>query len=162
VDDPERLAAIAAALREIATERMVIFTVHPRTRDRLSKAGLALGAVRVLEPVPYLHMVDLVDGAFAVVTDSGGLQEETTALGVPCITLRENTERPITIIEGTNRLVPDPRCIPAVVRSLFRDENVRVPEGWDGRAGARVVDAVLARTARLENGAIQKMTTEGK
>jgi len=147
VDDMQRLSDLAAALREVAEERMVIFAVHPRTRQRLSAAGIPLGAVRLLEPLPYLDMVDLVDSAFAVITDSGGLQEETTALGVPCLTIRDSTERPITIAEGTNRLVPDPRAIPAAVRTLSRPVSPRIPEGWDGRAAERIVDVLLARSS---------------
>ncbi|MDQ3998074.1 MAG: UDP-N-acetylglucosamine 2-epimerase (non-hydrolyzing) [Gemmatimonadota bacterium] len=145
VDDPARLAAIAGALRAVAEERPVVFPMHPRTARRLRDADIGLGAVRVLEPVGYHEMLDLVDGAFAVVTDSGGVQEETTVLGVPCLTIRENTERPITIREGTNRLVPDPRDIPAVIRTLRRPRSWRVPDGWDGKAAERIVRALLER-----------------
>jgi UDP-N-acetylglucosamine 2-epimerase (non-hydrolysing) len=145
VDDPDRLAAIAAALREIAARRPVVFAVHPRTTQRLKAAGISLGDVRVLPPVRYVEMLDLVDGAFAVVTDSGGLQEETTALGIPCFTVRENTERPITITEGTNRLVPKPEDLPGAVRDAERPASPRRPEGWDGRAGERVISALRDR-----------------
>ena len=145
VDAPERLASIGRALRDIAETRPVIFPVHPRTRQRLHAAGVDLGNVRLLDPLAYHHMLDLVDGAFVVVTDSGGLQEETTALGVPCLTVRENTERPITITEGTNRLVPDPADLPAAVQSVVRGAG-RIPEGWDGRAGERIVRALVERT----------------
>ncbi|MBX6332598.1 MAG: UDP-N-acetylglucosamine 2-epimerase (non-hydrolyzing) [Gemmatimonadaceae bacterium] len=147
VDDPARLAAIARALREIADERMVIFPAHPRTQERLRAASIDLGAVRVLDPVSYPEMLDLVQGARVVVTDSGGLQEETTALGIPCLTVRENTERPITITEGTNQLAPDPRALPALVRAVERRADVRRPEGWDGKAGERIVAALIARSA---------------
>lgn len=143
VDDPRRLAALAAALREIAAERPVVFPVHPRTRERLNQSSLDLGAVCVLEPIGYLEMLDLTAGAFAVVTDSGGLQEETTALGIPCLTVRTNTERPITITEGTNRLVPDPSDIPRTVRTLSHASPGKVPEGWDGNAGVRIVQALM-------------------
>ena len=149
VDDMGRLTALAAALREVADERMVIFAVHPRTRQRLAASGIELGRVRLMEPLPYLDMVDLVDGAFAVITDSGGLQEETTALGVPCLTIRDSTERPITITEGTNRLVPDPRDIPDAVRAVRRPVSHRAPEGWDGHAGERIIDVLVARAARI-------------
>ncbi|HET7457253.1 MAG TPA: UDP-N-acetylglucosamine 2-epimerase (non-hydrolyzing) [Gemmatimonadaceae bacterium] len=145
VDEPSRLGAIAGALRELAEDRPVIFPVHPRTRARLIALGADLGGVRLLEPLPYLDMLDLVDGAAAVVTDSGGLQEETTALGVPCVTVRENTERPVTITEGTNVLVPDPTRIATTVRGLRRPESPRRPEGWDGHAGERVAAALAAR-----------------
>lgn len=149
VDDMGRLTDLAAALREVADERMVIFAVHPRTRQRLAASGIELGRVRLMEPLPYLDMVDLVDGAFAVITDSGGLQEETTALGVPCLTIRDSTERPITITEGTNRLVPDPRDIPDAVRAVRRPLSHRAPEGWDGHAGERIIDVLVARAARV-------------
>src|SRR5215211_4743857 len=135
VDDPRRLEAIVAALAKIADERPVVFTVHPRTTQRLASSGISLGNVHVLEPIRYVEMLDLVDGAFAVVTDSGGLQEETTALGVPCLTVRENTERPITITDGTNRLVPDPAHLFDAVRAVERPANPKRPEGWDGHAG---------------------------
>lgn len=153
VDVPERLAAIAEALRSIAAERPVIFPVHPRTASRLRDAGLDLGGVprlRALAPVPYLEMLDLVADAYAVVTDSGGLQEETTALGVPCLTVRENTERPITISEGTNQLAPDPARLPALVRGVRRVAAPPKPEGWDGRAAERVVQALAERTRGLD------------
>jgi UDP-N-acetylglucosamine 2-epimerase (non-hydrolysing) len=147
VDEETRLRAIVEALREIAEERMVVFTVHPRTRQRLATWGIKLGAVRAFDPVPYLDMVNLVEGAFAVVTDSGGLQEETTALGVPCLTVRESTERPITIVEGTNRLVPDPSELAGAVRGLTRRAHRSIPEGWDGCAGERIVDVLVERAA---------------
>jgi UDP-N-acetylglucosamine 2-epimerase (non-hydrolysing) len=150
VDDPQRLLEIVSALREIAEERPVVFPIHPRTGQRLRDAGACLGRVHVLQPIAYLEMLDLVAGAAAVVTDSGGLQEETTALGVPCLTVRENTERPITITEGTNRLVPDPRELAAAVRAARRPQSWSAPAGWDGKAGERVVDALLAR-ARVDS-----------
>ena len=152
VDDAERLARLTRSLRELANERMVIFTVHPRTRQRLTTAQLDLGAVRLFEPLSYLDMVDLISGAFAVITDSGGLQEETTALGVPCLTIRDTTERPITISQGTNRLVPDPQDILAAVRALCRPLQHSVPEGWDGHAANRIVDALIAHACRAQAG----------
>ena len=156
VDEPERLFALADALRRIAEERPVVFPVHPRTRARLSAARLDVGRVRLLEPLGYPQMLDLVDGARVVVTDSGGLQEETTALGIPCLTVRDTTERPVTITEGTNRLVPDPRDLFEAVRSVpTRGSFGRIPEGWDGAAGRRVIDALVTRVPRAagRNGA---------
>lgn len=144
VDDSARLACIAASLREIAEEHTVVFPVHPRTRQRMTAEGVELGRVRVLEPIAYREMLAYVATARAVVTDSGGLQEETTALGVPCFTVRDNTERPITIAEGTNQLVLDPSTLPALVRAARRPEVVRRPEGWDGAAGGRVIEALAA------------------
>jgi UDP-N-acetylglucosamine 2-epimerase (non-hydrolysing) len=146
VDDPERIRALASVLNEIALEREVVFPAHPRTRGRLEDAGLRMDRVRMLEPVGYLEMIDLVEHAFAVVTDSGGLQEETTALGVPCLTVRPNTERPITIREGTNRLVPHPADIAMELQRVRRPATTPRPEGWDGRAGERVIAALACRT----------------
>jgi len=143
VDDPKRIAALASVLSEVALEKEVVFPAHPRTRRRLEDAGLKIDRVRMLEPVGYLEMLDLVEHAFAVVTDSGGLQEESTALGIPCLTVRPNTERPITITEGTNRLVPNPADLIAEIRQVRRPAITPRPEGWDGHAGERVI-ATLA------------------
>lgn len=145
VDDSKRISVLASVLSEIALEREVVFPAHPRTQRRLEEAGLKVDRVRLLEPVGYLEMLDLVENAFAVVTDSGGLQEETTALGIPCLTVRPNTERPITIREGTNRLVPDPADIIAALGQVSRPAVTPRPEGWDGCAGERVIDALTSR-----------------
>lgn len=145
VDDPVRLRALATSLVEIARERPVVFPAHPRTRQRLRDAEIELGDVLLLDPIGYLEMLDLVEHAHAVVTDSGGLQEETTALGVPCLTVRANTERPITIREGTNQLVPEPGAIPFALSQIPAARPPKRPEGWDGRAGERVIDALRAR-----------------
>jgi UDP-N-acetylglucosamine 2-epimerase (non-hydrolysing) len=146
VDDPVRLARVVAALRAVAEERPVLFPVHPRTRQRLVDSALSLGRIRIMDPVGYLAMLDLVSGAYAVVTDSGGLQEETTALGVPCFTLRPNTDRPVTITEGTNELVPDPDALAARVAALRTHRPAgRIPEGWDGSAATRIVAALTKR-----------------
>lgn len=147
VDDPARLRAIMTALAKIGETRTVIFPSHPRTRDRLTNMGLSLGGVRLIDSLPYHDMLDVMSRAHAVVTDSGGLQEETTALGVPCFTVRDNTERPITITEGTNQLVLDPSTLPGLVASAKRPADVRAPEGWDGNAGVRIVQALLAHSA---------------
>lgn len=147
VDEPARFRALAEALRATAAERPVVFPVHPRTRARIAEFGLDFGAARLLDPVPYFEMLDLLDAAHAVVTDSGGLQEESTALGVPCFTLRDNTERPITVTEGTNQLVRNPVALPALVRGARRAADLRRPDGWDGRAGERVVRAFVDRAA---------------
>jgi UDP-N-acetylglucosamine 2-epimerase (non-hydrolysing) len=146
VDDPQRIAMLANALAEVGLEREVVFPAHPRTRRRLEEAGLSMDRVRMLDPVGYLEMLDLVEHAFAVITDSGGLQEETTALGIPCLTIRPNTERPITISEGTNRLVPDPADIVSELQKVIRPVVVPRPEGWDGRAGERVVAALVSHS----------------
>ena len=97
-----------------------------------------------MEPLGYLEMLSLVDGAYAVITDSGGLQEETTVLGVPCFTVRETTERPITVLEGTNVMAWDPTTLPGLVRGARRPSSPRAPEGWDGHAADRIVAALVA------------------
>lgn len=147
VDDPAMLREILAAIDDVATRMPVVFPVHPRTRSRLETAGWSpSAAVRLVDPVGYLEMVSLMEASAVMLTDSGGLQEETTALGVPCLTLRPSTERPVTITEGTNRLVPT-RSREAIVAAF--DEAVgdasrkaRRPEGWDGHAAERCMEAV--------------------
>jgi UDP-N-acetylglucosamine 2-epimerase (non-hydrolysing) len=145
VDDPARLRALLAALEKIARERPVIFPAHPRTRQRIADAGVRANGVQLLDPIGYFEMLDLMEHAHAVITDSGGIQEETTALGIPCFTVRPNTERPITITEGTNRLVQDPGELPSQVEQLVPSVGRKRPEGWDGHAGERVIAAVTAR-----------------
>ena len=156
VDVPERLAGLVHALEMVAVDRPVIFPLHPRTEARLAAQGLGFSRVRTMPPVGYLEMLDLVSGAHAVVTDSGGLQEETTALGVPCLTMRENTERPVTITEGTNRLVSDPGLLPHLLRTIARPETPPRPEGWDGLAGERIIQVLLARS-RSRDGRVSGM-----
>jgi UDP-N-acetylglucosamine 2-epimerase (non-hydrolysing) len=143
VDDDARLQRVFGVLREIAMSRPVIFPAHPRTRARLDALQCDPGGIQMLDPIAYPQMLDLVRTAHAVVTDSGGLQEETTALGVPCFTLRPNTERPITISEGTNVLVTDVTPLPAMVAAATRRPARSGPDGWDGHAGERVIDALL-------------------
>lgn len=145
VDDSERLAAIMAALRTVAAERPVLFPVHPRTRARLEAASIDAGAVCLIEPLGYLEMLDVVDAAHAVITDSGGLQVESAALGVSCITVRDTTEWPETVTSGCNRLVHSPAALPAAVAVLARLANPPRPEGWDGLAAVRVVDCLRTR-----------------
>jgi UDP-N-acetylglucosamine 2-epimerase (non-hydrolysing) len=139
-----------AALRELAHEVPVVLPAHPRTRAAVERAGLQLDPGMVFEPLGYVEFLSLVSGARAVLTDSGGLQEETTWLGVPCYTLRQNTERPVTVVEGTNTLLGLDagriRAIPQLL-SATRPARARVPAGWDGRAAARIVD-VLERESR--------------
>jgi UDP-N-acetylglucosamine 2-epimerase (non-hydrolysing) len=146
VDTPARLSTVAAGLGRVAKAMPVVFPMHPRTRARLSDGDrVLLGDVRLLEPLPYHSMLDLLAGARVVITDSGGLQEETTALGIPCLTVRENTERPVTITEGTNRLAPDPDAFARLALEARRDGTPRRPEGWDGHAAERVAQALHAR-----------------
>jgi UDP-N-acetylglucosamine 2-epimerase (non-hydrolysing) len=157
VDDPAALAAVLEALDRVAAEMPVVFPIHPRTRARADEFGLhaRLAPLRTVAPLGYREMVSLVDGAAVVLTDSGGLQEETTALGIPCVTLREQTERPITVTEGTNRLAPWPLTAAGVHRA-FREalaDGRRAPgegvEGWDGRAAERIVAALEEAGASL-------------
>lgn len=144
VDIPERLNQICRSLGDIACSMPVIFPMHPRTRSRLTdRDRTSLGKVTVLEPTPYHATLDLTASARVVITDSGGLQEETTALGVPCLTLRDNTERPITVTEGTNQLVLDISTLTGLALTSRRGGTVRRPLGWDGGAGARVAAALV-------------------
>ena len=128
----------------------ILFPVHPRTLGRLQAAGIAMpGGIRTCEPLPYLTFLGLMAKARLVLTDSGGSQEETTALGIPCLTLRENTERPVTVSGGTNRLVGTDRgeicrCVDRILKGDWPSGD-SVPL-WDGHASSRIVD-VLARTA---------------
>jgi UDP-N-acetylglucosamine 2-epimerase (non-hydrolysing) len=149
VDDPATLARLLEALARIARDLPVVFPVHPRTRARLAAPELAgcAAALQLTEPLGYLEFLSLTSAARLVLTDSGGLQEETTALGVPCLTLRENTERPITVSEGTNVVVgTDPaRIVREALRALSRRQGgARRPDLWDGYAGERAADVILA------------------
>jgi UDP-N-acetylglucosamine 2-epimerase (non-hydrolysing) len=149
VDGPLLREALEA-LQAVATELPVVFPVHPRTRARIAAEGIALeddGPLRLLEPLGYLDFLALVASARGVLTDSGGIQEETTFLGVPCLTLRDNTERPVTVELGTNVLLGlDPARIreaPALIAQV-RGRPAQVPPLWDGRAAERIVDVLAA------------------
>ena len=145
VDDPALLARLVGALEEVAREVPLVFPVHPRTRGQLEAHRTSSG-LQFLDPLGYLDFVGLQADAAIVLTDSGGVQEETTVLGVPCLTLRDNTERPITISEGTNTLVGrDPETIVATARQVLADPPAAArPALWDGHAGERIADAVVA------------------
>lgn len=147
VDSTEKLTELLAAIDAIAEQVPVIFPVHPRTQQRLAQAGIKTHPqLKLIPPVGYLDFLCLLSKATLVLTDSGGIQEETTALGVPCLTLRENTERPITISEGTNQLIgTDPAKIIAAARHILAGEGKpgRIPPFWDGHAAARIVDILL-------------------
>ncbi len=152
VDDPGTFAGLLAALARIARELPVVFPVHPRTRAHLGAPALAgpARALRLVEPLGYLEFLSLTSGARLLLTDSGGLQEEACALGVPCLTLRENTERPVTVSEGTNEVVGtnEARVVDAALRALDGARPRRCPSLWDGHAGERAADAILAFLAR--------------
>ncbi len=152
VDDLEIFAGIAGALIEIAKKIPIIFPVHPRTRAKLEEFcladGLEAAGIRLIEPLGYLDFMRLYSGARLVLTDSGGLQEETTVLGIPCLTLRNNTERPITIEMGTNVLVgTDPENIKQAAFTVLADRKSnatpRIPPLWDGHAAERICDELL-------------------
>jgi UDP-N-acetylglucosamine 2-epimerase (non-hydrolysing) len=157
VDRREVLAELLEGLCEVGRVMPVLFPIHPRTRQRILEFGLGdqLGGIRLLDPLGYIETISLVDRAAVVLTDSGGLQEETTMLGVPCLTLRPNTERPITITEGTNRLIASSRAalVTAVHEVMEQRSNGGFrpgrPEGWDGRAGERVIAALLGEPDEL-------------
>ena len=145
VDDERRFSEIATVLGRIARRLPLLFPVHPRTIQRAAASGIVLDGVSVVEPLGYLDFLGLMARARLVLTDSGGIQEETTALGVPCLTLRDNTERPVTIHEGTNRLVGvrAETVLAAVDETLAGGGSAgSVPALWDGRAAERVVDAL--------------------
>ena len=153
VDVPATMHEVLGALDDVANEHPVLFPVHPRTRARIEQSGWRPRnpALRLLEPVSYIEMLRLTLDAGLVITDSGGVQEETTFLGVPCLTVRPNTERPITCTEGTNRLVAADR---AAIRTATREwwgrgrAGACAIERWDGGAGERIA-AVLCEGARF-------------
>jgi UDP-N-acetylglucosamine 2-epimerase (non-hydrolysing) len=153
VDEPATLARLMGAILDIARRLPVVFPVHPRTRKQIATSGLqskieAAAGLILCEPLGYLEFLSLSAGARLVLTDSGGLQEESTVLGIPCLTLRENTERPITVEVGTNVLVgTDPERIQAAAaQALGGAAKGRVPDLWDGQAALRIVAAVTERT----------------
>jgi len=152
VDSPETLEKLLEAIGAVAEELLVIFPVHPRTQEKLKAAGAKpRGRLRLISPVGYLDFLCLLSHARLVLTDSGGIQEETTALGVPCLTLRENTERPVTISQGTNQLVgTDPAKIVAASRAILAGQTKpgRIPPLWDGHAAKRIVEVLLREIPR--------------
>jgi len=150
VDDKATLSGILNALESIGARLPIVFPVHPRTRERLQQFELServrkQTSLVLTEPLGYLDFLKLYSNSRLVLTDSGGIQEETTALGIPCLTLRENTERPITVTEGTNRVVGNnPENIKReALAALDRGAaSPRMPELWDGNAAVRIVDAI--------------------
>ena len=161
VDDPTKLGALFAALEEIHRELPVVFPIHPRTSAAIkSLLGGRKPELRLLEPQGYLDFLCLMSQAKLVLTDSGGIQEETTALGVPCLTLRDNTERPITVDEGTNILVgSDANALRRAARAVLDGQvkQGRVPDLWDGRTSVRIADILERDLSRTElPGALQE------
>ena len=151
VDRLDAFQSILGALEEITTDMPVVFPIHPRSRKNLQSAGLlgpteAMANLRLIEPLGYLDFLKLMAESVIMLTDSGGIQEETTILGVPCLTLRENTERPITVTSGTNRVVgSSTEGILAAYREILENPPRvnRRPDLWDGRAAARIVDHLI-------------------
>jgi len=148
VDEPETFRNVLAGVRRVARDMPVIFPVHPRTRKRLSEFGLdaELDGTMLTDPLGYIDFLALTSHAAIILTDSGGLQEESTALGIPCLTLRANTERPVTVTDGTNRVVGTHTAdiIAGYEQAMSSTTPARVPELWDGRASERVA-AVISR-----------------
>jgi UDP-N-acetylglucosamine 2-epimerase (non-hydrolysing) len=151
VDAPEQFRALFRVLEKIARRIPVIFPAHPRTQERMRQFGVGASAgsgLRIADPIGYLEFLHLMSTAKFVLTDSGGIQEETTALGVPCLTLRENTERPITVEQGTNEIVGrDPTKILDAVETILagRGKRGRTPDLWDGHAAERIVEILLKK-----------------
>jgi UDP-N-acetylglucosamine 2-epimerase (non-hydrolysing) len=149
VDDPASLAELLAALDALSRDLTLLFPVHPRTRERIAASGFRPArpaALRLTDPIGYLDMLGLVERAALVITDSGGVQEETSYLGVPCLTVRPNTERPITCSHGTNRLVASTRAaVEAAAReALGGPARMRTAiERWDGETAPRIVEVLL-------------------
>jgi UDP-N-acetylglucosamine 2-epimerase (non-hydrolysing) len=143
VDDPPTFAGLMRAIKEIQDDIPVVFPVHPRTRKALSSISDALPNLQLTEPLGYLEFMKLVSHARFVLTDSGGIQEETTFLGVPCLTLRSNTERPSTVDEGSNLLLgQNPDAIVTAAKNALNSQKSqrRIPELWDGLAAKRIID----------------------
>ena len=145
VDDPQVLGPILEALQQISKSIPVLFPIHPRTKKRVEDFGLSLDGIRTMDPLGYLEFLNLEATATVVLTDSGGLQEETTILGVPCLTLRHNTERPVTITHGTNIMAgPDQGRILEGFRRIMNGDwrPAGPPEYWDGHAAERIIGAL--------------------
>jgi UDP-N-acetylglucosamine 2-epimerase (non-hydrolysing) len=153
VDDGPTLKGILESLLEVNRDLAVVFPAHPRTRKRIADFGLKAGQLRVLDPLPYVDFLGLQSRATVVITDSGGIQEETTYLGVPCLTVRENTERPITVSMGTNVLVGrDPQKLRTELSRVLAGKAKKgsVPPLWDGHTGDRIADVLVGQRSRVQ------------
>jgi UDP-N-acetylglucosamine 2-epimerase (non-hydrolysing) len=148
VDSAEAAKELVDAVRAVAESVPIAVPLHPRGRTRLAEAGLVTGdGLTIVDPLGYVVVLSLVRGAALVVSDCGGVQEETTMLGVPCLTVRPNTERPITVTHGTNRLVT-PATLPAAAAKALADGSAtpsgELPPLWDGRSGPRIARVITA------------------
>ncbi len=145
VDDSASLRRTLTALLEINDVVPVVFPAHPRTRQRVAQFGIDTGKLQFVEPLPYVEFLSLQSHATAVITDSGGIQEETTYLGIPCLTLRSNTERPVTVSTGTNVLVgQDPKLLDSELTRILEGKGKKgsIPPLWDGHAAERIAEAL--------------------
>ena len=145
VDDGATLKGLLEALLEVNRDLSVVFPAHPRTRQRIAEFGLNANQLRILDPLPYVDFLALQTRSTVVITDSGGIQEETTYLGVPCLTMRENTERPITVTHGTNVLVGrDAKKLQSELSKILSGDGKKgiVPPLWDGHAGERIAEII--------------------
>lgn len=157
MDDPAALAGLVDVLDAVQSDMPVVFPIHPRTNHHLMAKGLkgrvdVMHNLRLVEPIGYLEFLKLMANARIVLTDSGGIQEETTILKVPCLTLRENTERPMTCTLGSNRLVgTKPKPIIAAYRDAMNNRNStsQIPPLWDGRAAERITRIIVEQTVYM-------------
>jgi UDP-N-acetylglucosamine 2-epimerase (non-hydrolysing) len=151
VDDPEVLSGIVEVMIELSQQLPIVWPIHPRSSKMLEQSGLfhrldRTPGFKLTDPLGYLDMLTLTRRARMILTDSGGLQEEATVLGVPCITLRQNTERPVTVAVGANRVAGNqPAGVRAAIRSVLEGKrpDIRIPELWDGKAAGRIVDVLM-------------------
>lgn len=146
VDDKKNLEKVMSIMAKIAKKMPVIFPIHPRTQKNLEKWGINACGVRIIQPLGYLDFLKLMSHSNLTLTDSGGIQEETTILGIPCLTMRENTERPVTVEEGSNQIVgTDERKILLAVSKILKSHGrkFRSPKFWDGRASQRISKIII-------------------